>query len=227
VVVGIQTLQLHDRYLYLPGIAIAIGAAVLIRRAPLLRSHLPAQFALVLLLLAFAVPVSCKETSYWSNDVKVFSHSVDVAPTAVLNLETLYDAYVQIGDDAHAEQVLRKTVAEFPGRSREWTRLAMLCVKQDKLDEADACAHRAIALGPAGKTLPYAFSVLSEVAVKRGDLSQAELWGRRAVIADWLRSSAHRDLAMVLAKEGRTAEALNEIHMTQRLEAAAAREMRQ
>jgi len=37
VVLGVETLQLHDRYLYLPGVAVAIGAAVLLRRAPVLR----------------------------------------------------------------------------------------------------------------------------------------------------------------------------------------------
>lgn len=220
VVVGVETLQLHDRYLYLPGIAVAIGAAALLRRAPRLGGSLSAQAALVLLFVAVAVPVAAHETSFWSSDIKVFSHSVDVAPNAVLNLETLFDAYIQVGDDVHAEQVLRRTVAQFPERSRQWTRLAQLCVQHDRLDEAEAYARHAIAMRPLGKSIPVAITVLCQVESKRGHLDSAELWCRRAVLADWPRPATHRELVSVLANEGKLDEARAEAAVTRRLEAA-------
>ena len=209
VVVGVQSLQLHDRYLYLPGIATAIGAAVLLRRAPLLREHPERQFALLLATVVILVPLASRETAYWATDVSLFQRSIEVQPHTILNLEVLYDAYIAGGDDAHAEQVLRRTVAEFPERSRQWTRLASFCLHHDKPDEAEACARRAISLRPLSKSLPASFDVIAQVELQRGNLPEAELWAHRAVTADGS-SSAHRTLAKVYAAEGNSAQSAAE-----------------
>jgi len=204
VIAGVQALQLHDRYLYLPGIATAIGAAVLLRRVPLLREHRGRQFALLLAIAAILIPMSARETSYWSGDIRLFEHSIEVQPHTVLNLEVLYDAYIANGDDARAEQVLRRTVAEFPDRSRQWTRLALFCLHHDKPDEAALCARRAISITPVSKSLPASFDVLAQVELKRGNLPEAEMWAHRAVTADGS-STAHRTLAEIYAAEGYSA----------------------
>ena len=107
-------------------------------------------------------------------------------------------------DEAQAEQVLRRTVAEFPDRSRQWTRLALFCLHHDKPDEAAVCARRAISITPVSKSLPASFDVLAQVELKRGNLPEAEMWAHRAVTADGS-STAHRTLAEIYAAEGHAA----------------------
>jgi hypothetical protein len=221
VVLSVETLQLHDRYLYLPGAAVAIGAAVLLRRAPFLRGNVQAQFLAVLVIVAVLVPISYTQTSYWSDDVRLCKHSLEAEPGTVLNMETLFEAYEANGDDAHAEQILRRTVAEFPMRSRQWTRLASFCLNHGGLDEAESSARKAISLTPVSKSIPAAFDVLGEVALKRGNLPEAELWAKRSVTAGGS-STAHRTLAGVYAAEGRTALAIEESRAAKALDAAAA-----
>lgn len=220
VVAGVQTLQLHDRYLYLPGVAIAIGAAVWLRQAPLLRAHPERQFALVLAITAILVPLGCRETSYWASDVMLFEHSLKVEPHTVLNLEALADSYIALDDSVHAEQVLRQAVAEFPGRSRQWTRLAGFCLRKGNLDEAETYARKAVSLTPVSKSLPAAFGVLSEVALKKGNLPEAELWAKRAVIADGSSSAAHRSLAAVYAANGQSAQVSAESEIAAKIDAS-------
>jgi hypothetical protein len=219
VVVGVQTLQLHDRYLYLPGIAIALGAAMLLRETPLLCASPERQFVLVLAITAILVPLGCRETSYWASDVKLFEHSLKVEPHTVLNLEVLADSYIALDDGVHAEQVMREAVAEFPGRSRQWTRLADFCLRKGSLDEAETYARKAVSLTPVSKSLPTAFGVLSAVALKKGNLSEAELWAKRAVVADGSSSVAHRNLAAVYAAQGQSAQVSVESQIAAKIEA--------
>ncbi len=209
VIAAVQALQLHDRYLYLPGVAAAIGAAVLLRRAPVLGEHPERQFALLLAIVLILVPMASRETAYWATDISLFQHSIDVQPHTVLNLEVLYDAYIAGGDDVHAEQVLRRTVAEFPERSRQWTRLALFCLHHDKPEEAEACARRAISMRPLSKSLPAAFDVIAQVELQRGHLPEAEMWAHRAVTASDS-SEALRTLAKVYAAEGKAAQSTAE-----------------
>jgi hypothetical protein len=218
VVLGAQMLQLHDRYLYLPGIAISIGVAALVRQLPLLRDHAGRQFVIVLAIVAWLVPLACKEASYWTSDIALFQHSIEVEPHTILNLEVLFEGYVMNGDDAHAEQVLRRSVAEFPERPRTWTQLAVFLLKRGKLDEADACARHAITVRPINKSLPAAFDVIAEVALKRGRVSEAELWAKRSVTAD-NSSTSHRTLAAVYAAEGELAKSTAESKTAMALDA--------
>jgi len=224
VVLGVETLQLHDRYLYLPGVAVAIGAAVLLRRAPVLRGNSRAQFAVVLAIVAVMVPVSYAETSYWSGDVRLFKHSLSVEPGTVLNMDALLAAYEMNGDEMHAEQILRMGVAEFPRSSRQWTRLAMFCLRQGNLDEAESCARKAISITPENRSIPEAFDVLGTVALKRGNLPEAELWAKRAVVADGSSAAAHRNLAGVYSAEGLTSQAIAEARIASAIDATVAKE---
>jgi Tfp pilus assembly protein PilF len=210
VVLGAETLQLHDRYLYLPGVALALGAAVLLRRAPWLSENPRAQFAIVLAIVVIMVPLSYVETSYWSNDVRLFEHSLQSEPGNIDTMELLFSAYECSGDHVHAEQILRRTVAEFPKIPRLWTRLAMFCLGHGYLDEAESCARKALSMTPASKSFPAAFDVLGQVALRRGNLADAELWAKRAVAADGSRPASHLTLATVYGVEGRTAQAIAE-----------------
>lgn len=222
VVLGVELLQRHDRYLYLPSVAVAIGAAALLRKAPGLRGNARAQFAAVLALVAVMVPISYAETSYWSGDIKLFEHSLKAEPGTLLTMEALFSAYEMNDDQVHAEQILRRAVAEFPQSSRQWTRLAMFCLKHGKLDEAESSARRAISITPAKRSYPAAFDVLEAVALKRGNLPEAEVWAKRAVIADGTNPAAHRSLAEVYAVEGHVAEASAEARTAAALDVAAA-----
>lgn len=219
VVIGVQTLQLHDRYLYLPGIAVAIGAAILLRRAPGLREAPRRQFSVVLLLLVLAVPAGFREVSYWSSNLRLFQHSMAHVPHASLTQYDLADAYLQLGQEQQAIPLMRRSVAEFPNIARMWLHLAAT-VKRDRPAEAEYCARRVLQLRPVGRLTPEAFSILGDVALARGDLAQAESWYRHRIVCDWSRADSHRSLAGVLSQQGRRAEAAAEMRIVRHLTAA-------
>lgn len=219
VVAGVQLLQLHDRYLYLPGIAVAIAAGVLLRRLPLLRDTAGRQFAVVLALLAVCVPVTFHEASFWSTNLSLFQHSMDCVPHSSLAQYDLADAYLQIGRPEEAIPLMRRSVAEFPGISRNWLHLAS-ALKQQHPEEAAYCARRVLEIRPVSRLTPEAFSILGDVALARGDLAEAELWYRRRIVCDWPRVAAHRSLAAALSLQGRRAEAAAEMQIVARLDAA-------
>lgn len=220
VVMGAQRFQLHDRYVYLPGIALAIGAAVLLRRVPLLRCRVERQFAVVLAIIAILVPLGYRETSYWASDVSLFEHSLKVEPHTVLTMEALANSYTMAGDNARTEQMLRRAAAEFPEYSRQWTKLALWSLEHGNPDEAEFYARKAISLRPVGKDIPRDFGILSEVALKRGNLAEAELWAKRSVAADGSSPSSHRRLAEVYGAEGLATESRAEGHIASVIDVA-------
>jgi Tfp pilus assembly protein PilF len=71
-----------------------------------------------------------------------------------------------------------------------------------------------------GKDIPRDFGILSEVALKRGNLAEAELWAKRSVAADGSSPSSHRRLAEVYGAEGLATEARAEAHIASVIDVA-------
>jgi len=170
--------------------------------------------------------------TYDSADFATPSYTVDVASgtgTDTAHQNTLASdqgtlvsdkASETAGDNARTEQMLRRAAAEFPEYSRQWTKLALWSLEHGNPDEAEFYARKAISLRPVGKDIPRDFGILSEVALKRGNLAEAELWAKRSVAADGSSPSSHRRLAEVYGAEGLATESRAEGHIASVIDVA-------
>jgi len=96
--------------------------------------------------------------------------------------------YLEIGDGAGAERLLRSVVARVPQFPRAWANLARLQFGADDLDGAEISLRKAVFLDPGD---PIAWSLLGQVAARNGDERNAESFARRGRQLALTRVSAH------------------------------------
>lgn len=133
----------------------------------------------------------------------------------------LGDTYRQYGE---AEQLARQAIAADPTAARAYAELATALARQQRLDELDVVLQEAARRAPEDtlqlfKTAIILFESATDApqAVASKVLPQAEKYLRRYLAQSPAGSVpspaiAHWKLALVLEKQGRTADAIAEIH---------------
>jgi len=157
-----------DRYTYLPCLPFAFVFGGLIAAAAEKRAR-AAVAALVLIAAALAAATAAQST-YWKNDVALWTRAAALAPDGYLPRSNLATADLAAGDEdgalAQYAAVLRLHPEDFGAR----VNAGYLLTKRGRLDEAEANLRAALALSPGA---PDATVDLADVLSRRGDRAGA------------------------------------------------------
>lgn len=144
--------SLHDRYLYLPSLAIALLAGEALRQLfsrPMTRRQ---QFACgtmaIALLLGFAVLTS-NQTLVWANDLALFRRAVAVAPGNALAKLNLAAELSRRRDYEHALEFAQQGVELDPNSVIGLNLAAQACYYLDDYDCVERYSLRVLSLAPA------------------------------------------------------------------------------
>ena len=221
--------NLHDRYLYLPSVAVCIMLASLLAKLKELHYDKSALAALIVIAAGYAF-VTVRELGYWMNDYVLAQHGIEVSPghpiapqlmgnvlirqeriaeaipylvdalnampTNVDTLCSLGFCYSEINALPLAEECIGKAVAFRESEPRAHLVLAMVRLKQNRLEEAEAECRRGIELQRVPQSVTLFHYYLGNVLYAKGDV-QGALREYRAE----LQNDAGLDPAFVKAQE--------------------------
>ena len=194
-----------DRYTYLPQIglcvAIAWGAAEVVRSQPILRWVCGAAMALVVVALTGC---AWQQTTYWRNNETLWNHALDCDPANVLAHNNLAAALT-------ADRKFDKAIAEYravlkvkPYNLDANHNLANLLAQEGRLDEAEEHYRQALKIVPNSAAT---HNNLANLLARQGRLDEAvEHYGEALKVRpDY--GEAHYNLANRLVQLGRLDEA--------------------
>ena len=204
--VMVLLLQPHDRYLYLPSFAAAVGLALVIRRL----LHKPtAQVAVVALICsAFAISTFF-QLRPWDNDISLMENAVAHAPDNTQARVVLAVAYTQTGDVERGAATLREAARLHPDDMDVWQALATQEYSLGHYQDAYEDFKRALATAQPGRE-GFSLYNLGLISFRLGRLQEAAQWTRKAIVSDPDAAGYHRSLAIILEAQGQTADAARE-----------------
>jgi tetratricopeptide (TPR) repeat protein len=201
----------HDRYLYLPSIAVALLLAVAVRKLAGGRAQLfgqpAAQVAAVALVTCFFGAATAMQSVYWANNLLLYSRGVQVAPHNTLAWDHLGTEWMTRNRLDLALEMYQHALAIDPDDWNTNFALGVAYSTAGKLPEADRYLSRAceVRSGYANQ-----FYYLGVVRLRMGKLKEAEAPLRRA-LAIWPQAVGwHQTLGVVLEREGDLAAARDE-----------------
>jgi protein O-mannosyl-transferase len=199
---------LHDRHMYLPSVGFCWLVAVLLMRVPSRKLRAASATAVVLL----AALGLYRQLPRFQDEIALYTHAIERAP---MNLE-LRLAYANTlamhgrHDDSRLQY--ESLVRLAPGSAEAWAILGMDYADQIRLQEARDTLRRALGLTRLGSGLQKRVLYrLGVVELGLNELEAAESHLRRAIAADPEGWNFHATLAEVLRRQGRAAEAEEEM----------------
>jgi protein O-mannosyl-transferase len=123
----------HDRYLYLPSVGLAIMAGVGFSR---LRFNLQQAVAACALAMAFCWATRA-DLSIWRDDISLFRRAVETAPNNPYAKNNLADAYLKSHREAEAFPLLEQVIALDPNYRLGYYNMARYYQQVGNLEEAD------------------------------------------------------------------------------------------
>lgn len=144
VILYLISLQEHDRYSYLPSVAISMGIAYLLGFTETL-GGVRIQAAILLVLFALLAGLTANYESYWDNDTKLFTRAVEIAPDNVNAAEYLATSYVTLGQREKGEAVGKRLIAS-ANAADGWYILGTILLYENKFEEARDALQTALKL---------------------------------------------------------------------------------
>jgi len=169
--------NLHDRYLYLPSVAVCIALASLIARLKELHYDISALGALIVIVAGYSF-VTVREMRYWRDDYVLAQHGIEVSPGHPIAPQLM--AGVLIGREKITEAIpyLVDALDAMPTNVATLCELGFCYAEINALPLAEECLGKAIALRGSE---PRAHLVLGMVRLKQGRLQEAEAECRRGI----------------------------------------------
>ncbi len=206
---------LADRYLYLPGMALALGAGagfgnLVAPRASGKTVARPA-FALLLLALSALAALSLERQHDWCSSESLWGRVVKVYPAHGLGHFNLAAALAGRGESEQAIEHYRRALEINPGYGDAYANLSTLMLGQGRAGLARQLIAQAIQLRPDR----------AEVWIKRGiimassgeDSLAEDSFRRAARIDDGWAWAGHFNLGMLYVARGQTARARTELQL--------------
>ncbi|MFI5087567.1 MAG: tetratricopeptide repeat protein [Terriglobales bacterium] len=199
----------HDRYLYLPSVALALALGGAIARA-----QVPQRMQVGIgLVAAVALAVSTAvQSAPWDNDMALFTHARQHAPHNVRAMEGQAEAYGILGDMEGALRVQREVTEEQPNYWAGVCNRGLYYYRAGRYPEAEQALLHAIDHWPAGSkpmsANQFYFLGMSRLQMHRPQDAEAPL--RRAVELRPDAAGYHYALGVVLRQQGNQAEAAAE-----------------
>ncbi|MFM9962922.1 MAG: tetratricopeptide repeat protein [Planctomycetaceae bacterium] len=181
-IIQVGTQQRADRYLYLPAVGIYLlvvwsGAIVVSRIVPLRRA---VTFLMVVMLAWLAIRTQI-QTRVWRNSVTLWSNALRVSGGDARSRTQLAQSYQRAGDREQARIHYQEAFKLIPSEPHLNVNYGLFLVQEDQF--AAAIPHFQLALKRAPQD-SRAMGFLGFALWSSGDLDQAELWLRRAMVED-------------------------------------------
>jgi protein O-mannosyl-transferase len=199
----------HDRYLYLPSVALALALGGALGRAQISpRSQVGIGLAAAVA-LAVSTAVQCAP---WDNDLALFTHAREHAPHNIRAIEDQAEAYGILGDMESALRVQREVIEEQPNYWAGLCNLGMYYYRAGRYPEAEQALLHAIDHWPAGikpmSANQFYFLGMSRLQMHQPQAAEEPL--RRAVELRPEVAGYHYALGVVLRQQGKQDEAASE-----------------
>jgi Flp pilus assembly protein TadD len=203
-----------DHYLYLPMAGLALAAAALLGRWPAARWG-PAAAAVLLVLTAR----SMAQAGHWHDNVTLFRHALDVNPYSGPMNKSLAAALRERGELGEALAAAQRAVELDPGDPRSRITLGSVLAASGRLPQAEATFRGALGMVPTRDKEVQAFALgqLAGVVAQQGRVEEGQALARQALQLHPDEANAHLNLGIMLAQQGRRAEAATELELAARL----------
>ena len=199
----------HDRYLYLPSVALALALGGAIGRAQISPRVQVGIGMVAAVALAVSTAVQCAP---WDNDMALFTHARQHAPHNVRAMEGQAEAYGILGDMEGALRVQREVTEEQPNYWAGLCNLGLYYYRAGRYPEAEQALLHAIDRWPAGvkpmSANQFYFLGMSRLQMHRPQDAEGPL--RRAVELRPDAAGYHYALGAVLRQQGKQDEAAAE-----------------
>jgi Flp pilus assembly protein TadD len=200
---------LHDRYLYLPCIGFSILLATAIRKLPWKRGELfgmPAlQVAVAATIAILFSTAAAAQQPYWSNDLVLFHHAVEIAPANSAALNNLGLALSSRGRMQEAMFAFEESARHNPKLWFTQYNLGLGNFLNGNYSKAEVYLQKAVELEP---TEGDPAAVLAETYIKEGKFAPAENAIRHAIAVRPYKPGYRRVLALSLEGQGKLPEAV-------------------
>jgi protein O-mannosyl-transferase len=211
----------HDRYLYLPtialGIALAAGLKKLSGTTPAGMTHQRtavkcAGIAIVLVLIALAGETISYQ-GVWQDDIHLFQRAVALTPRNARALVNLGVAKLMLGNYNEGSALLKRSLEIQPDNAFALFDLGNAAWNNNDAATAESFIQKAVALESHSNWLV----ILASAEFKLGKLAEAEQAAREAIAIDPAEPGAHFILGVVRLTQGDSATAIREISTERRL----------
>jgi len=197
-----------DRYLYLPSFGYVMLAASFI--AWLAQKQPRARIALALLVLAVLASyatATLARNRVWSDDLRLWTDSVEKSPNSVMPHSELGIAYAARGETSKAIEQYRIALRMNPSFADGHTNLGLVYDEMGRLDEAIREHREALKLKP---NSPAAHNNLGLALSKQGRWSEAIEEYRESLRLEPLSPGVHNNLGNAYQSMGRLDDAIGE-----------------
>jgi tetratricopeptide (TPR) repeat protein len=167
--------NIHDRYLYLPSVAICVMLASLLSRLKELGYARTAAAVLIVITVGYTV-VTVRELGYWQNDYILALRGVEVSPGHPIAPQLVGNAFIRQGRITEAIPYLVDALQAQPDNIDTLCSLGFCYATMNDLRLAEECITRALAVHA---TEPQTHLLLGIVRLKQRRLDEAEAEIRR------------------------------------------------
>jgi len=200
---------LHDRYLYLPSIGLAMIVATILRRVRWGEGQLfgvpAAQAAAAATLIVASAIATASQEIYWANDILLFGRAVTIAPGSAGAFNSLGTALAARGRMKEAMFAFEQVIKRNPDSWVAQYNVGLGYFLDGRYAEAEPHLEKAVELYPVAGD-PAA--VLAESQIRQGKYAEGEEAIRHAISVMPYKAGYRRVLAQALEGEGKPAEAL-------------------
>lgn len=208
----------HDRYLYLPSIGLAMVVALAIRKIKSEGRELlgaPAAPMAVTLALACALAAgTALQNTVWANDLILYAHAVKAAPKNVLAIDHLANELYKRGRVDMALQRYQEALRLKPGIWETHFAVGITLYEVGQFAAAQKELETAILLLPSNADQYY---YLGLCHLQQGQYARAEQSFRMAIAIFGAKPGFHYALAISLEKQGNLEQARDELRAEWRI----------
>lgn len=204
--------NLHDRYLYLPSVAVCILIASLLGKLKEMKHEKAALAALVVVAGGYAV-MTTQEVGYWRNELVLAQHGMEVSPGHPVAPQVIGNMLAREGRVREAIPYLLDSLAAMPSNVETLCTLGNCYLELKALALAEECMNKALSLRPSE---PRAHLVLGIIRYRQMRLQEAEAELRRGIELEHVQESIteyHYYLGDVLYTKGDVREAEREYRL--------------
>jgi len=199
----------HDRYLYLPIIGLALLVGFGLSRLKVGHAQLFGQpalrFAIVLALILGLGFATVNQHQYWASELLLFQHGLAVAPNSRIAKTGLANVLSERGYFDAAVGIYNEVIERYPTNWKAINNLGCTYMKMGSFKEAETMLKRGIEVKP---NEPRQYISLSVALQELNRLAEAERAAVYAISLDASGFGFHYQLGDVLEAQGRLGEAL-------------------
>lgn len=201
----------HDRYLYLPSVGLAIIAALGLRSVKIGRARLAGQPAIQVVLaamIAFLFVVGAiSESVFWGDDLLLYYRALTIAPDNDTFRTNLAIALAERGHNAESMSLFHEVLSRNPNLWEPNYNLGLIYYRLGKLHEAEHYFRQAIRVDP---NLAAALFYLGLSELKEGRVEEAAATIHQVVRINPKAYDVHFARGMILKLQGDLTGALEE-----------------